>query len=100
MIIVRFRVQCRPDNSAAVRDALAAVIAPARETEGVVSFDIAQDLNDPNTFIATEVFADQAARDRQESLPEVASVMALLPDSLAAPPQLSEYRVSEAALAP
>jgi quinol monooxygenase YgiN len=100
MIVVRFKVQCRPDRTAALRDALAAVIAPARATEGVISFDIAQDLSDPDAFIATEVFADQAARDRQESLPEVASVMALLPDSIAAPPQMSQYRVSEPALAP
>jgi quinol monooxygenase YgiN len=100
MIIVRFKVQCRPDRSVAVKDAFAAAIAPARAIEGVISFDIAQDLTDPNAFIATEVFADQAARDRQESLPEVASVMALLPDSIAAPPQMREYRVSEPALGP
>src|SRR6201988_1922401 len=91
MIVVCFKVQCRPDRTEAVRDALAAVVAPARATEGGISFDIAQDLSDPNAFIATEGFADQAARDRQESLHEVASAMARLPDSIAAPPQVNEY---------
>ena len=99
MIVVRFKVQCQPDKTASLRDALTAVIAPARATPGVISFDIAQDLSDPNAFIATEMFADQAARERQESLPEVASVMALLPDSIAAPPQVNEYSVTEPALA-
>ena len=100
MLVVGFKVQCQPDKTAALREAFAAVIVPARAIQGVVSFDIAQDLTDSNTFIATEVFADQAARERQESLPEVASVMALLPESVAAPPQVSEYRVSEPAPTP
>ena len=35
MIVVRFKMQCRPDKTAALREALAAVITPARTTEGV-----------------------------------------------------------------
>jgi quinol monooxygenase YgiN len=73
---------------------LSEVIAPARATEGVVSFDIARDLADPNSLIATEVFEDEAARARQESLPQVATVMALLPQSVAAPPEATVYHVS------
>jgi quinol monooxygenase YgiN len=100
MIVVRFKVRCQPDKTAGLREALTAVIAPARATQGVISFDIAQDLTDPNAFIATEVFADQTARERQESLPEVAAVMALLPSSIAAPPEMTEYTAGEPALAP
>jgi quinol monooxygenase YgiN len=99
MIVVRFKVRCQPDKTTALKDAFTAVVAPARATEGVISFDIAQDVLDSNTFIATEVFTDQTARERQESLPEVAAVMALLPSSLAAAPELAEYTVSEPALA-
>jgi quinol monooxygenase YgiN len=98
MLVVHFKVQCQPERTAALREALAAVIAPARATDGVISFDIAEDLTDPNVLVATEVFADRAARERQESLPEVAAVMALLPDSIAAPPQVDEYSVAEPAL--
>jgi quinol monooxygenase YgiN len=75
MIVVRFKVQCRPGMTEEVRAALAEVVAPSRELEGVISFDIARDLADPDTFIATEVFEDRAALDRQESLPEVGRVM-------------------------
>jgi quinol monooxygenase YgiN len=98
MIVVHFKVQCQPERTAALREAFAAVIAPARATEGVISFDIAEDLTDPDAFVATEVFEDQAARERQESLPEVAAVMALLPDAIAAPPQVHEYSVAEPTL--
>jgi quinol monooxygenase YgiN len=99
MIVLRFKVQCQPDKTTALKDAFGAVIAPARATAGVISFDVAQDVTDPNVFIATEVFEDQTARERQESLPEVAAVMARLPTSLAAPPEVSEYTVTQPALA-
>jgi quinol monooxygenase YgiN len=69
----------------------------SRQVEGVISFDIAQDILDPNTIIATEVFEDAAARARQESLPEVAAVLGILPDCLAAPPEATVFEVSSTA---
>lgn len=94
MIVLRFKVQCRPEKTEEVRAALADVVAPARAVEGVISFDIARDLSDPNTFIATEVFENEAARERQESMPQVGKVMALLPETLAAPPEATVFHVS------
>jgi quinol monooxygenase YgiN len=94
VIVVHFKVEAAPDKAAELREAFAAVVAGARATQGVVSFDIAEDLTDPNTFVATEVFEDQAARDRQESAAEVARVMELLPTALAAPPQMAIYEAS------
>jgi len=97
MIVLRFRAQCQPDKAEEALAAFRAVVAPSRELEGVISFDIGQDVTDPNTIIAVEVFEDQAARDRQESLPEVAAVMGLLPNSLAAPPEATQFEVSSSA---
>ena len=94
MIVIHFKVRCQPEKTDQVRAAFGDVIAPSRAVSGVVSFDIANDLADPDSFIATEVFEDQAARDRQESLPEVAKVMAILPESLAAPPEATMFHVS------
>jgi quinol monooxygenase YgiN len=96
VIVVRFKVRCQPDKAAQVEAAFQQVIAPAREVEGVINFDIARDLSDPSCFIATEVFEDRAALDRQESIPEVANVMSILPDSLAGPPEATIYNVSSA----
>jgi len=67
------------------------VIAPARAREGVISFDIARDLTEPNAFIATEVFQDEAARERQELLPQVGTVMSLLPNSIISPPEVTVF---------
>ena len=97
MIVIHFKVRAQPDKAAELKAALAAVVAGARATEGVVSFDIVEDMTEPNTFIATEVFEDQAARDRQESAAEVARVMELMPTALAAPPQMTIYDASPAA---
>ena len=87
-------MQCQPEKSEQVRAVFEEVIAPSRAVEGVISFDIARDLANPNSFIATEVFKDQAALERQESLPEVGNVMGVLGESLAAPPEATIFQVS------
>lgn len=96
MIVVRFVGRCQPGKAEQVMALLKEVIAPSRAIDGVVSFDIARDLADPDAFIATEVFEDRDALDRQESLPEVASVMAVFPESLAAEPEATIFYVSSA----
>ena len=96
MIVVRFKVSFKPEMTGQARAAFEAVVAPSRDVDGVIHFDIAQDLTDPNSFIATEVFADREALARQESLPEVHQVIGLLPDLLAAEPEATVYHVSSA----
>ena len=97
MIAIRFKVQCQPDRIDEALSAFAAVVRPSRELEGVISFDIARDVVDPASIVAVEVFEDAAARERQESLPEVGRVMSLLPEILAAPPEATVFEVSSAA---
>ena len=94
MIVVRFKVKCKADKAEELRAAFAAVVAPSRMVDGVLNFDIARDITDPNAFIATEVFTDRAALERQELLPEVQKVIAMLPDVLAAEPEATIYNVS------
>ena len=94
MIVVRFKVKCGAENAEELLAAFEAVVAPSRNVEGVLSFDIARDITDPNSFIATEVFADRAALTRQESLQEVQKVIGLLPNVLAAEPEAIVYNVS------
>jgi quinol monooxygenase YgiN len=87
MVILRFKIHSKPDKSDELMAALAEIITPARATKGVVELDIARVLSEPNSFIATAIYEDGAALERQESLPEVHRVMAMLPESLAAPPE-------------
>ncbi len=94
MIVVRFKVKCRPEKTEQVMAAFQEVIAPSRVVDGVISFDIARDLADHDSFIAMEVFEDQAALARQESLPEVGRTLAVLEESLAAEPEATIFHVS------
>ncbi|SRR6266540_387111 len=94
MIVVRFKVQCKPERAEQLMAAFEEVVAPSRRVDGVVSFDIGRDVSDPNSFIATEVFADRAALERQESLPEVAKTLGILEESLAAEPEATIFHVS------
>jgi quinol monooxygenase YgiN len=94
MIILRFKIRSSPGKSEELMAALAEIITPARATQGVINFDIARVLLDPDAFIATAVYEDGAALERQESLPEVDRVMAMLPESLVAPPERTIFDVS------
>jgi quinol monooxygenase YgiN len=84
----------KPDKSVELMAALAEIIEPARATEGVISLDIARVLHEPDSFIATVVYEDAAALERQESRPEVHKVMAILPESLAAPLERTIFHAS------
>ena len=94
MVILRFKIRSKPDKSDELMSALAEIIAPARATNGVIEFDIASDLLDPDSFIATAIYDDGAALELQESLPEVDRVMAMLPASLVAPPERTIFDAS------
>ena len=87
---VQCRESARTDRGAAVRLCRRARAEPV--SARLVSFDVAEALDDPTVFVATEVFEDAAAREKQEALPEVGAVMALLKGgALAAPPDMAVY---------
>jgi quinol monooxygenase YgiN len=94
MVILRFKIHSKPNKSDELMAALAEIVTPARGTKGVISFDIARILREPDWFIATAVYVDGAALERQESLPEVHRVMAMLPESLVTPPERTIYDAS------
>jgi quinol monooxygenase YgiN len=94
MVILRFKVRSNADKSDELMAALAEIITPARATEGVINFDIARVLHEPDSFIATAVYEDGPALERQESLAQVHRVMAMLPESVVAPPERTIFEAS------
>jgi quinol monooxygenase YgiN len=94
MVILRQKMRAKPDKNDEVTAALAEIISGARATEGVVNLDIARDLADPDSFIATGIYQDGAALERQESAPEVHRAMAMFSESLVAPPDRTIYDAS------
>jgi len=94
MIILRFKVHSKPEKSDELIAVLAEIIPAARATEGVINFDIARTLDDPDSFIATAVYDDGAALERQESAPEVHRAMAIFPESLVESPERTIFDAS------
>ena len=84
MLIVRFAFRCHPGRGDEAVAALIPVVAASRALPGVVSIDIARDITDPDAFIATELYEDRAALDRQEALPETVTALATLKAGLIA----------------
>jgi len=78
IIVARFRLQCRPERAEEMAAAIAAVEAPSRALPGVVYFDVARSLTDPDTFVVIEVFEDHQALDHQNAQREVAQVLSLI----------------------
>jgi quinol monooxygenase YgiN len=96
VIVVRFKIKCRPEKTGEVAAAMRDIVGAARGLPGVIHFDIARDLTDENALIATEVFEDRDAMAREEKLPEVARVIELMGDALAGPPEWTRYEVASA----
>ena len=96
MIILRQRMRSKSERTDDVLAALAAIIPGARATQGVISLDIARDLLDPDSFVATGIYEDGAALERQESAPEVHRAVAMFAEALAAPPDRTIYDASRA----
>jgi quinol monooxygenase YgiN len=95
MLLVRFKVRCQPGKTQEMADAMAGVVEAARKLSGVVHFDIGRDITDPDALIATEVFEDRAAMEREEALPEVARVVKLMQSgALAGQPEWTIYEIS------
>jgi quinol monooxygenase YgiN len=70
------------------------VTAASRGLDGVISFDVGQDVADPNSFVAVEVFEDRAALDRQEALEAVEETIKLLGEIAASEPEATIFHVS------
>jgi quinol monooxygenase YgiN len=95
VIVVRFKVQCQPDKTAKLAAAMKDVVDAARELPGVIHFDIGRDLTNADALIATEVFENRAAMEREEALPEVAKVVELMQSgALAGQPEWTVYDVA------
>ena len=84
MLIVRFAFKCQSGRGDEAAAALVPVVAASRALAGVISIDIARDITDPDAFIATEIYEDRVALQRQEALPETIAALATLKGGLIA----------------
>ena len=84
MVIVRFAFRCHPGRADDAVAALIPVVAASRALPGVISIDFGRDITDPDAFIATEIYDDRAALDRQMALPETQAALRALREGIVA----------------
>src|SRR6266850_563259 len=65
VVILRQQMRSKSERTGDVLAALAASIPDARATQGVISLDIARDILDPDSFVATGIYEDAAALAEQ-----------------------------------
>lgn len=94
MIVGRFKVKCKPEKTDQALALFREIVASSRPLEGTINFDMGRDITDPDSFLAFEVFADQAALDRQESLAVVQKTLGLLPEILVGEPEWTIFHVA------
>ena len=95
MLIVRFKMRCRPERTAEMVALMTAVAHAGRQLPGVIHFDIARELIDENAIVCTEIYEDREAMDREEALPEVPPVLQLIDaGALVEPPEWTIYEVA------
>jgi quinol monooxygenase YgiN len=94
MVLVRFAFRCHPGRAEDAVAALLPVVAASRALPGVISIDFGRDITDPDAFIATELYEDRAALDRQEALPETIAALAALKDGIIAESDALLHHVS------
>lgn len=64
MLLIRARLDVRPDKRADFLDAVSDVVHEGRHLDGVVSFDICESVTETNVFLSVEVYQDEAAWER------------------------------------
>ena len=84
MLIVRFAFRCHPGRADDAIAVLGPVVLASRVLPGVIALDIARDITDPDAFVATELYEDRAALDRQMALPETITALEALRDGIVA----------------
>ena len=95
MVVVCFKVQGHSDKTTELAAAMKNVVEAARGLPGVIHVDIARDLTDADALIATEVFEDRAAMEREEALPAVEKVVELMQaGALAGPPEWTIFDIA------
>ena len=96
MIVFRVSGKVHPHKIEEARRKFRNLSVASRNVPGVISFDVAQDVTDPDVFVSMEVYEDQGAVDRQGSLAELRALMATLDDVLADGPYGTIFHVSAA----
>ncbi|MGM0718276.1 MAG: putative quinol monooxygenase [Halobacteriota archaeon] len=96
MIVIHAEFPIDPDRHDEAVDLMREVAEQSRAEDGVIEYDIATDIDDPNLFRFTEQYDDTAAFTAHTGTDHVGELEAALPDLLAGEPNVTRFDVDGA----
>jgi quinol monooxygenase YgiN len=78
----------KPGHEDAVREALTALVAPTRDEEGCLHYELCESASTPGTFVTQERWRAQEDLDAHLGTPHVQEALATAGHALAAPPAI------------
>ena len=93
-IVIRGSLPVRPDKRDEAIAAFIAVSEGSEAEEGCRVYRFAEDVREPNTFIITEHWDDEAALGGHFQTPHMVAFTAVIGDLLASAPDVVKYDVS------
>jgi quinol monooxygenase YgiN len=85
LIIMTVMFQARPGKEAELRAALTEVLAPTRQEEGCLFYDLHVATGDPSKFLFHESWASQAHHEAHDRTPHIQRLRSRI-DELSLPP--------------
>lgn len=87
------RVIARPETVDTLRSVLSALIEPTRKEPGCIAYHLLENRSDPTDFTFVEIWSDGDALDAHLQTEHFLAAAALLPDLVAAEPDIRRYSV-------
>ena len=94
MVIQIVRVSIRPEQRDRWLELIRANLLQTRHMEGCDSYHVAEDIENPNTFLIVEQWATLETQYAHFRAPEFGELMGSLADLIAGPPEVAIHEVA------
>jgi quinol monooxygenase YgiN len=92
IVYVVARLQARAGKEEALRKLIEQGIDPTRKEKGCLRYSLMQDRQNPAVLTLLEEWETEADLNTHLALPQLQKVFAVLPELLAAPPDIARYK--------
>lgn len=95
MLVIRATLPLDPDRMDEVTEIASELAEASRAEDGVVDYQVAEDLESPGVLRIFEVYEDEEAFAAHGDTDHLAAFQAALPDLLVGQPEITRYEVSD-----
>jgi quinol monooxygenase YgiN len=97
MLVVHAEFPIDPEKRDEALDLIRELAEQSRTEDGVIDYQVATDIDDPNLFRFTERYEDEAAFGAHAETDHFGTFESALPDLLAGEPEVTRFDVDSAA---